>query len=240
MRTHTMTNNPKGRTITRALAPLGLALALMALAASQTFAKTITVTGAGDAVSVDGLVTLREALTAANTNAPSGDAPKGDVGSDTIAFNINGGGVKTINLQSQLPTITEPVTINGYTQPGASPNTLAVGDNAVLLIELNGAGAGASASGLVVTGGDSKITGLVINRFGTVGISLEMKGDNVVAGNFIGTNASGDAAFPAPNNVRGIYLDSSGNTIGGATAAARNIISGNRTSSGGTGIFMDT
>jgi hypothetical protein len=30
------------------------------------------------------------------------------------------------------------VVIDGYTQPGATPNTLAIGDNAVLLIELKG------------------------------------------------------------------------------------------------------
>ena len=38
-----------------------------------------------------------------------------------------------------LPTIEEPVIIDGYSQPGARPNTLAVGNNAVLKIELSGA-----------------------------------------------------------------------------------------------------
>src|SRR5262249_52497269 len=58
---------------------------------------------------------------------------------DTITFNIPGAGVHTIAPQlAALPTITDPVVIDGYTQPGASPNTLAGGDNAVLLIELTG------------------------------------------------------------------------------------------------------
>src|SRR5438445_167444 len=45
----------------------------------------ITVTGTGDTVAVDGLVTLREAILAANTDQPVGDAPAGS-GTDTIRF----------------------------------------------------------------------------------------------------------------------------------------------------------
>ena len=60
-------------------------------------------------------------------------------------LNIPGAGVKTINVGSDpsaagigLPTMTKPRTINGYTQGVASLNTLANGDNALILIELNG------------------------------------------------------------------------------------------------------
>ncbi len=81
--------------------------------------------------------TLRGAINAANSTANSG-------GADIINFNIPGGGVKTISPGSELPTITDPVTINGYSQPLASPNTQAVGSDAVLLIELNGVGSGSS------------------------------------------------------------------------------------------------
>lgn len=63
-------------------------------------------------------------------------------GADTINFNIAGSGVQTIFPTGDLPVITEQVTINGYSQPGASPNTLADTDNAVLLIELRGTNAG--------------------------------------------------------------------------------------------------
>ena len=69
---------------------------------------TITVTGTGDTIAVDGVVTLREAITAANTNAASGDAQAGEAGLDTIAFNIPGTGVQTIRLATDLPTITDP------------------------------------------------------------------------------------------------------------------------------------
>ena len=53
-------------------------------------------------------------------------------GGNSINFNIPGTGVQTIALQSALPTITTAVVIDGYSQPGASPNTEAESDNAVL------------------------------------------------------------------------------------------------------------
>lgn len=86
---------------------------------------------------------------------------------DTINFNIGGSGVNTFRIQSPLPEITVPLTINGYSQPGSSPNTLAVGDNAKILIELDGEDAGPTANGLVFSGGNSTVEGLAINRFGS-------------------------------------------------------------------------
>ena len=113
---------------------------------------TFTVTTTNDA----GAGSLRTAITSANAAA----------GTDTINFSIAGAGVHTINLTSALPTITGAVTIDGYTQTGSSVNTLSVGDNAVLTIELNGTGAG-SVDGLTLGAGSagSTIRGLVINRF---------------------------------------------------------------------------
>src|SRR5262249_1176721 len=50
---------------------------------------------------------------------------------------------------------------------------------------------------------------------------------NLVEGNFIGTDGSGNA--PLPNGYNGLDITSGAqsNTVGGTTAAARNIISGN-------------
>ena len=69
----------------------------------------------------------------------------------------------------------------------------------------------------------------VVVGCGEFGVDLSDPGcsQNVVAGNFIGTNPAGTAAMP---NVQGGVLLEAGatnNTIGGTTAAARNIISGN-------------
>ncbi|MEK6283137.1 MAG: InlB B-repeat-containing protein [Acidobacteriota bacterium] len=153
---------------------------------------------------------LRQAIINANTTL----AP------ETITFTIPGSGVRTINLLSELPTITSPTFINGGSQPGYSN---------VPIIELNGAGAGANAAGLKITGGGSHVRALVINRFSGSGIVLTTNGNNLITGNYIGTNSSGTSTLG--NGRFAVQVDNShDNTIGGTTAAARNIISGSTTS----------
>jgi hypothetical protein len=159
---------------------------------------------------------LRKAIIDANNSA----------GLDTISFNIAGAGVQTITLPSQLPTITDAVVIDGYTQPGASANTQAVGSDATLLIELNGTSAGAGVSGLTISAGGSTVRGLVINRFSSIGIHLLTNGGNTIEGCYVGTNAAGTANLN--NSSVGIYINGvPNNLIGGTTPAARNVISGN-------------
>jgi hypothetical protein len=51
--------------------------------------------------------------------------------------------------------------------------------------------------------------------------------DNVVEGDYIGTDSSGNAALPNRINGVDIVSGASANTIGGTTAAARNVVSGN-------------
>jgi CSLREA domain-containing protein len=163
---------------------------------------------------------LREAINTANANA----------GTDTIAFNIPGAGPHTITPTSALPTITDPVIIDGYTQPGASPNTNlfpAVATNAVLMIELSGISAGSS-NGLAITGGSSTVRGLVINRFSLNGIRLTFNGNNVIEGNFIGTDVTGTTDLG--NTSNGVSIGTAANTsntIGGGSVDDPNIISGN-------------
>src|SRR5437870_13677005 len=102
----------------------------------------ITVTGTGDTIAIDGLATLREAITSINNQADvNADVTLSRVGNyaslaggtpDVINFNIAGGGVKIISVTGTAePTIIRPLTINGYSQTGASVNTLANSDNAV-------------------------------------------------------------------------------------------------------------
>lgn len=52
----------------------------------------------------------------------------------------------------------------------------------------------AFSNGLWITGGNSTVQGLVINRFPYSRIELETGGGNIVQGNFIGTNAAGTSA----------------------------------------------
>jgi len=149
-------------------------------------------------------------------------------GADTIEFDIGDtNSVKTITPASGLPTITDTVTIDGYTQRGARENTLEEGSDAVLKVQLDGSGAGVSANGLKIAASDSKIKGLVINRFDQNGvIILAGATGNSVEGNFIGTNASGTA--DRGNGTNGVYISGeSGNTVGGTQPAQRNLLSGN-------------
>jgi trimeric autotransporter adhesin len=197
---------------------LGVLLAALLLAASVLLAAkpaqaatTFTVTNTND----KGAGSLRQAILDANSTS----------GADTINFDIPGTGVKTIAPASQLPAITGPVTIDGYSQSGASPNTLAVGNDAVLKIVLSGVNF-PSGYGLEIDAANSTVKGLVINgwSYGIIFFDSDATG-NKVTGNYIGTDASGTTALGNYIGVN-IFLGSN-NTIGGTTAAARNVISGN-------------
>ncbi len=191
---------------------------------------TVTVTNNNDTTNAADGVSLREAINAINAGADGGDVVAvGAYGSnDTINFNIPAAGVQTIQVVAGgLPVITKTVQINGYTQPLATANTLAVGDDANLLIELDGTNAGAVTNGLSFRDNSdgSSVRGLIINRFDGTGISAGRTSDHTFAGNFIGTDSTGTLARA---NVTGIVLSQAGNCVVGGTAPAdRNLISGN-------------
>lgn len=231
---------------------IALLFALL-LAAKPAYASTFNVNLEGDAsdanttdgkcdmiTSISGdQCTLRAAIEQANA---TDDA-------DIINFNIPddpnvpGNEVKTIRPNSQLPAISRPVTIDGYSQPGASKNTQAQGGtNAVSKIELDGSNTSNSdtiSSGLSIIGGGgsgSVVKGLVVNRFGFYGIYIQDVPDVKVEGNFIGTDPLG--VLDRGNGWGGVLTSGgSNNTIGGTTPEARNIISGN---SGGDGVRIVT
>jgi hypothetical protein len=166
-----------------------------------------------------GAGSLRQAILDANANP----------GPDSITFAIGGSGSQqTIQPTSALPTITGPVTIDGWSQGGS-------GYTGPPLVELNGALAGSQVVGLTLTGGSSVVRGLVVNGFvpggSAGGIRLQTGGDNWIYGNYIGTNFAGDTRVA---NTRGIWIDggSSNNRIGTNAdgvndVAERNVISAN-------------
>ncbi|MFB2921008.1 S8 family serine peptidase [Aerosakkonema funiforme] len=167
----------------------------------------------------DGPGSLRAALEIANNNP----------GKDTILFNITtldpgynpNTGAFTIRPTSILPEITDPLVIDGTTQFGFSGKPI---------IELDGSNLPRSpltgrSDGLIITSGNSTVRGLVINRFLTTGIHLFNKGNNVIEGNYIGTDVTG--SLPLSSQATGILLRSANNIIGGTTPQSRNVISGN-------------
>ena len=162
---------------------------------------------------------LNEALASANLT-PNGIVP------DLIRFAVPGPGVVTIPSSiytgTLLPIATEAVEIDGYTQPGSSPNTIpfgAGGLDSVIRVEIVGDGDNRC---LIFRGGGSIVRGLAISACGT-GIAFLSDG-NVAEGNYLGTLASGAAT---EGSSSGIFVSGSGNRVGGTTPAARNLISGN-------------
>jgi hypothetical protein len=150
---------------------------------------------------------LRQTLL--NANASSGI--------DTISFNIPGANPHTIQPASALPTITDPVIIDGTTQPGFADTPI---------IELDGSHTGAGANGLHISAGNSTVQGLIINRFPRHGLLLDTGGGNTIQGNYIGTGVTGKTGLA--NGGDGIHiLNSANNGIGGPTARAGNLISAN-------------
>jgi titin len=146
---------------------------------------------------------------------------------DTIDFSIPGSGVQTIQPVTDLPTITHSVLIDGYSQPGSSPNTLAIGDNAVLTIELDCTGVD---TGLFIAADQSTVQGLVVNRSNYYGIRATGAHD-VIQGCFIGTDPSGTIALG--NQWYGIVMSGAGSRLGTNgdginDYAERNLISGNQ------------
>jgi len=183
---------------------------------------------------------LREAIDAANqtTNAIIAfGIPNGDTGGC-----VNG--VCTIRPTENLPAIIRTVFIDGYTQPGASPNTLTLigddadpaiaGDNAELKIVIDGSSVANDGRGLDLEAGSdlSTIRGLVITHWNVAGIYINSSRGNTISGNFIGIDQTGTTAAGAAGGV-GVLITSDcdefadENMIGGEFPELRNIISGN-------------
>jgi hypothetical protein len=154
-----------------------------------------------------GECTLRAALQEANATA----------GTQTINFNIADGGPHTIAPASNLPTIVQPVIIDGTSEPD-----YVVGNAPV--IRLDGTAVGANGRGLLSLANGVTIKGLAIGNFSATGISIN--GSNfTVQGNYLGTfNGTSDNG----NGSDGIRVDNAtSGTIGGSGVNDGNVISGN-------------
>ncbi|WP_406693968.1 Ig-like domain repeat protein [Singulisphaera sp. Ch08] len=198
----------------------------------------ITVTVTPDFNTRDTGLSLREAIQISNgtlaisaLNAAEQALVSGTLTSpNTIAFNIPGSGVRTIATSEQLPTITSPVIIDGYTQPGSQSNTSPVRINALPMVQILIGTPGPMYPGLTIAADDCTVQGLVVNRFSTL---VRVQGSrNIIRGNFLGTDPAGlsnqlDPSNPSANSI-GLSVTGTSNLIGGTTPAARNLISGNQ------------
>jgi CSLREA domain-containing protein len=162
--------------------------------ASTTFTVNSTADN-GDVAALDGICDVTRQLDGVCTLRAAIEQANATVGADTINFDIPGTGVQTIHVNSDgfgvLPTIKEQVTIDGYTQTGAHPNTKTVGNDAALKVVLDGSSV--SNDGLRIdSASNSLIKGLVINSFGTSGINIfgTTSVGTRIEGNFIGTDPS--------------------------------------------------
>ena len=208
--------------------PLVLILAFSAAMSSS--AAIITVTGTTNNGGPDGVCTILEAIQAANANAAVNECAAGSPGLDTIAFDVGGGGPQTIAVDSSsLVDITEPVFIDGATQPGFAGSPLitivATGVNIPWCIVITESAAG------------STVRALAIGGF-QIGINLRSS-DNIVVGNYLGLHSDGVTRIA---NAIGVFLARftatpvSGNRIGGPAAADRNVFGGHSS----TGVVLDT
>jgi hypothetical protein len=193
----------------------------------RTLLSTYLVTNTGDNGGYNpapgaGTGTLRQALVDANYyNTGTADNP------DQIQFALNpntdpgyNSTSKQFTIQplSYLPTITDTVNINDFSQSGSSMNMLpgmgsGAGDNAFQNIILDGSKISSQVDGLAVAAGGSTVQGLQIQNF-TNDIHLTTNGNDVIAGNYL-----------ANANNYGIFVDNvPNNTIGGTTPGARNVL----------------
>lgn len=149
-------------------------------------ATTFTVININDS----GPGSLRQAIIDANAN----------LGADAIEFNIPGPGPFVIILTDPLPTVSDPVKIDGTSQPestGASP---------IEITRQPGVGSFA----IVITAGNSSVRGLNISanhplRIFDDGIRLQTRGNNIIEGNIVETDNG---------NYQLVIENSNGNQIG--------------------------
>lgn len=220
---------------------LGIALLLLSFP-FRARAATISVDNTSDTEAGS----LRQAILDANSSV---GVP------DTIVFNIPGAGPHTIQPLSQLPAISDPLTIDGYTQGSGTPdpsddaipnsNPVGQGLNTTLKIEIDGTSAGSGTFGVLVENleGECLIRGLAINRFGRIGALIVDSTSTLLEGCFIGTDVTGQTALP--NGAEGVVVaGGSSNVIGGTVPQARNLISGNNLNgvlivASGAGVTLD-
>jgi hypothetical protein len=179
------------------VAPLGFSSMV-----PQAFAATYTVTNANDS----GAGSLRQAILDANANA----------GADIINFNNAFASPYVINLASDLPAITDGVTIDGTTAADAAGTD----------VQIN---AGGRTYGLKFTNGNSILYGIAVyGNSSTAGIWAQGQSTNLTVG---GASSARQLVESDGSTGSGIWFDNSHGSVVNSLVGA--------TTGNGTGIKID-
>ncbi|MEZ5658210.1 MAG: LamG-like jellyroll fold domain-containing protein [Burkholderiaceae bacterium] len=160
----------------------------------------------------DKKISLREAITATNNTANGAS-------NDRIEFAIAGAGEHIIALSSALPQIQGGVTIDGTTQSG-----WVAASYLPIIVDGNDAAGGLEFSS---SADGSSVRGLIVRDFNADAIDLLAGADNIsVQGNWVGAfNSDGTWAGAGEANIfSAIRTQANNTTIGGSTAATRNVL----------------
>jgi hypothetical protein len=162
---------------------------------------------------------LRDAINQANSLANPA----------TIQFAIPGGCPRLVTLDSLLPTITSPIIIDGYSQPGSMKNTSADAFTATLCVMLKPSSGTLSRAFAVPSGADGAsltLRGMALGGFGQP-VQLLGGGNHVISGNQFGGTLAGVSLPGAGLYGVLIGINATGSLIvGGSNLADRNVIAG--------------
>lgn len=184
-------------------------------------AATFTVTNTNDS----GEGSLRQAITNANSN-PGTDAIIFNILPSDPGYGLNTSGVWTIRPQSLLPSLTGSggVIIDGTTQTSNRGNTNPLGPE----IEIDGRNLSSTAAVFYLDSNSNIILGLTINgvvidSYTHPGVGIQISSPvsgNLIANNYIGTDATGLYARPTNTGIE-IFNGAQSNIV------SQNVIAGN-------------
>ncbi|HEY4610210.1 MAG TPA: hypothetical protein VIH06_13430, partial [Ilumatobacteraceae bacterium] len=159
-------------------------------------------------------------------------------GANSIVFNIPGAGVHTIRPTTSLniTDATGGVTIDGYSQPGATANTDPLASNAQIKVEIRGDGTSTAVGtfdGIRVVSANNTLRGIAVyNANDQVHLVGSAANHNRIIGDFIGTNAAATSTSPlgafASSGGNGLHLESGShdNVFRTPDLADRNVFDG--------------
>ncbi len=220
----------------RAVAVLAaISVSLIFVQSGHAAPQAFTVTNTNDS----GAGSLRQAISDANGNANAGDM-------DVIEFNISGSEVHTIVVNSDLPLITEKVTVDGYTQPGSSANTSASPNplNSVIKIEISGGSAtlfqgiiglvadGSILRGLAIYDGAAPDANVAKATVALIGNSTTLQGS------YIGVRADGTTPGEYDKNCASVLVVGTSVLVGGTNDDDRNLFLSRCSVGQGAGVII--